>query len=149
MNDDRQRFYDELEHEVSVMWRRGRTYQAALAQKVHTGLDAAGYSMMVGLDTEEDVRASDLVARFGLDKSTISRQIAHLESLGLVERVRDAHDRRAQVIRLTPTGEERLHEVRSVRRARIRSALDDWPADDVRALGELLGRLNADLRHIS
>lgn len=149
MDDDRRRSYDRLESELSLMWRRGRVISAALARKVHAGLDAAGYSVMVALDTDEVVRAADLVARFGVDKSTISRQLAQLESLGLVERVPDAADRRVLVVHLTATGEERLHAVREARRARIRGVLDDWPADDVRALGELLGRLNADVGRIS
>ena len=147
--DDRRRSYDLLETELSVMWRRGRVYSAALDRQVHAGLDAAGYSLMLALDTDDVVRAADLVAQFGVDKSTISRQITHLESLGLVERAPAPTDRRALVVRLTTTGEERLHAVREARRARIRGVLDDWPFDDVRALGDLLGRLNVDLRRIS
>lgn len=149
MSNDRRQSYDRLESELSLMWRRGRVYSAALARQVHSGLDAAGYSLIVALDTDEVTRASDLVARFGVDKSTISRQIAHLEALGLVERAPDAADRRALVVQLTATGEERLQVVREARRARIRGVLDDWPADDVRTLGELLGRLNVDLGRIS
>lgn len=149
MDDDRSRSYDRLESELSMMWRRGRRYSAALARKVHAGLDGVGYSLMIALDTNDVARAADLAERFGVDKSTISRQIAYLESLGLVERATDAHDRRARVVRLTATGKKRLHAVRDARRARIRRVLDDWPAEDVRTLGELLGRLNTDLRPIS
>jgi DNA-binding MarR family transcriptional regulator len=149
VNDDRSVFYDRLESELSLMWRNGRAYSVALARQVHPGLDGAGYSLMVALDGDDVVRAADLVVRFGVDKSTISRQLTHLSSLGLVERVPDASDRRALVVRLTATGEERLHAVREARRGRIRGVLDDWPADDVRALGDLLGRLNVDLGRIS
>lgn len=149
MNDDRSRSYDRLETELSMMWRRGRVYSAALARKVHAGLDGVGYSLLIALDTDDVMRAADLAEWFGVDKSTISRQIAYLESLGLVERATAEHDRRARVVRLTETGERRLHTVRESRRARIRGVLDDWPAEDVRMLGELVGRLNTDLRRIS
>lgn len=148
-NDDRSAYYEQLEIELSVMWRSGRARSVALAGQVHPGLDGAGYSLMVALDGGDVVRAADLVVRFGVDKSTISRQLSQLESLGLVERVPDDNDRRALVVRLTVTGESRLHAVREARRARIRGVLDDWPAEDVRALGDLLGRLNVDLGRIS
>lgn len=145
MGEDRRRSYDRLETELSLMWRQARTQSAALAHQVHADLDIGGYSLMVALDTDDVHRAAELVTQFGVDKSTISRQIAALESLGFVERAPDTSDRRALIVRLTGTGREVLHAVREARRGAIREILDEWSIDDVHALGELLGRLNVDV----
>jgi DNA-binding MarR family transcriptional regulator len=88
------------------------------------------------------LRASELVARLGLDKSTVSRQVAHLADLGLVDRTADPVDGRAQVLRPSAEGAARLARIREARRARWAADLSDWPAADVARLGELLARLN-------
>ena len=82
------------------------------------------------------------MARIGLDKSTVSRQISHLVDLGLVDRAADPVDGRAQVLTPSAEGSARLTRVRDVRRARWEDDLSDWPASDVATLAELLHRLN-------
>ena len=54
--------------------------------------------------------------RLGLDKSTVSRQVAHLVDLGLVERAADPVDGRAQVLTPSAEGSTRLARIREVRR---------------------------------
>ena len=88
------------------------------------------------------LRASELVTRIGLDKSTVSRQVAHLVDLGLVDRAADPVDGRAQVLTPSAEGSARLTRVRDVRRARWEDDLSDWPASDVATLADLLHRLN-------
>jgi len=51
-------------------------------------------------------------------------------------------DGRAQVLTPSAQGTARLARVRDSRRARWEADLNDWPAEDVAALAELLGRLN-------
>ncbi|HEY0127069.1 MAG TPA: MarR family winged helix-turn-helix transcriptional regulator, partial [Blastococcus sp.] len=80
--------------------------------------------------------------RLGLDKSTVSRQVASLVDLGLVDRAADPVDGRAQVLRPSAEGSARLARIREVRRARWEADLGDWPAADIATLGELLARLN-------
>jgi DNA-binding MarR family transcriptional regulator len=82
------------------------------------------------------------VARLGLDKSTVSRQVSSLVALGMVDREPDPLDGRAQVLRPSAEGATRLARIREVRRARWESDMSDWPADDVTTLADLLGRFN-------
>jgi DNA-binding MarR family transcriptional regulator len=82
------------------------------------------------------------VARLGLDKSTVSRQVSHLVDLGLVDRAADPVDGRAQVLTPSAEGSARLTRIREVRRGRWEADLSDWPPADVARLGELLARLN-------
>ena len=89
------------------------------------------------------LRASDLVARLGLDKSTVSRQVASLVDLGLVDRGADPDDGRAQVLTPSAEGAARL----AADPGRPPGALGGRPpptgrAQDVATLAELLHRLN-------
>ena len=131
-----------LEREVALLLRRARAIQGRLAGELHSGLDGAAYGLLVLLDDAGPLRASDVVVRLGLDKSTVSRQVASLVEAGLVDRVADPDDGRAQVLSTSEEGHRRLSEIRDARRARWEADLSDWSTDDVAALGTLLGRLN-------
>ena len=131
-----------LEREIGLLLRRSRAIQTRLASQLHPELDGASYGLLALLQDTGPLRASDLVTRLGLDKSTVSRQVANLVTLGLVDRTADPEDGRAQVLTLSAEGAVRLARIREVRRARWEEDLSDWPASDVATLAELLGRLN-------
>jgi DNA-binding MarR family transcriptional regulator len=131
-----------LEREIGLLLRRSRAISARLARELHPDLDGAAYGLLALLQDAGPLRASDLVARLGLDKSTVSRQVASLVDLGMVTRAPDPADGRAQVLTTSAEGAARLARIREVRRARWEADLSGWPADDVATLGELLARLN-------
>ncbi|GGM47433.1 transcriptional regulator [Longimycelium tulufanense] len=131
-----------VERELAVLFRRARSVSMSLAAKVHPGLDSAAYGLLVLIDDAGPLRGSDVVERLGLDKSTVSRQLGELVSLGLVERVPDPSDGRARLVQLTPVGRERLHDVRSERRRQAREHFSSWPTQDLEQLARLLARLN-------
>ena len=131
-----------LEREIALLLRRSRAISARLAGELHPDLDGAAYGLLSLLQDAGPLRASDLVTRIGLDKSTVSRQVAHLVDLGLVDRAADPVDGRAQVLTPSAEGSARLASIRDVRRARWEDDLSDWPASDVATLAELLQRLN-------
>jgi DNA-binding MarR family transcriptional regulator len=134
--------YVRLEREIGLLLRRSRAISARLAGELHPDLDGAAYGLLALLQDAGPLRASDLVARLGLDKSTVSRQVSSLVDLGLVDRTADPADGRAQVLTPSAEGSVRLARIREARRARWEADLSDWPADDVAALGRLLARLN-------
>jgi DNA-binding MarR family transcriptional regulator len=131
-----------LEREIGLLLRRSRAISARLARELHPDLDGAAYGLLALLRDAGPLRASSLVTRLGLDKSTVSRQIANLVDLGLVDRAPDPADGRAQVLTPSAEGSARLSRIREARRARWESDMADWPRDDVVRLGELLARLN-------
>ena len=134
--------YLRVEREIGLLLRRARAISARLSRELHPDLDGAAYGLLALLQDTGPLRASDLVARLGLDKSTVSRQVASLVDLGLVTREADPADGRAQVLSTSPEGAARLSCIRDARRARWEADLADWPAEDVATLGELLARLN-------
>jgi DNA-binding MarR family transcriptional regulator len=131
-----------LEREIGLLLRRSRAISTRLARELHPDLDGAAYGLLALLQDAGPLRASDLVARLGLDKSTVSRQVASLVDLGMVTREPDPDDGRAQVLRPSAEGTARLAGIREARRARWEADLEHWPAEDVATLAALLGRLN-------
>ena len=142
VDDDLHAPFVRLEREIGLLLRRSRAISARLARELHPDLDGAAYGLLALLADAGPLRASDLVARLGLDKSTVSRQVSSLVALGMVDREPDPLDGRAQVLRPSAEGATRLARIREVRRARWESDMSDWPADDVTTLADLLGRFN-------
>ena len=139
---DQHEAFVRLEREIGLLLRRSRAISARLAAELHPDLDGAAYGLLALLQDAGPLRASELVTRLGLDKSTVSRQVASLVALGLVDRTADPVDGRAQVLTPSAEGSARLAAIRAVRRARWEADMTDWPAEDVARLGDLLGRLN-------
>jgi DNA-binding MarR family transcriptional regulator len=139
---DQHEAFVRLEREIGLLLRRSRAISARLARELHPDLDGAAYGLLALLQDTGPLRASTLVTRLGLDKSTVSRQLASLVDLGLVDRAPDPVDGRAQVLTPSAEGSARLSRIRDARRARWESDMADWPQEDVERLGELLRRLN-------
>jgi DNA-binding MarR family transcriptional regulator len=139
----------DVEHELSMLFRRSRSTSMLLARRVHPEMDAAGYALIsqieLGTSTgRAGLRASEVAQALGVDKSTVSRGITQLEHLGLIERIVDPDDGRARLLRLTTVGAERYGAMRVQRQARFQAILDRWDTADLADLARLLGRLNAD-----
>lgn len=140
----------DVEQELSRLFRRARSASMGLARKLHPDMDAAGYALISQIDLattdgSAGVRASDVATTLGLDKSTVSRGIAQLERLGLIERVADPDDGRARLLRLTGEGEQRFGAIRAQRRAEFEAILERWNTADLDDLARLLHQLNTDI----
>lgn len=140
-----------VERELIRLVRRYRVAMTRHATAVHPDLDVAGYNLLLavvdaeGESEDAEIRVAALEERLRLHKSTLSRGLAQLEAMGLVHRVSDPSDARTRLVRLTHDGRERLERVRSERRAVLEQVLHEWPAADLTAFGDALGRLNVDL----
>jgi DNA-binding MarR family transcriptional regulator len=75
-----------------------------------------------------------LAAAEQLQPPTVTRLVRGLEREGLVERVRDAQDRRVLRVRATARGRQLLEEGRRRRVAHLAAALDALPAADRKLL---------------
>ena len=103
-------------------------------------VDRATYLLLVHLVKDGARRAGALAETVHLDPSTVSRQVAQLVRLGLVERVADPADGRATLLVATDEGHRVFDENRQLRNRRIAALMADWSADDRRALARLLTR---------
>lgn len=133
----------QVEHQLSLLWRRARSISHQLSRQVHPDMEPAAYGLLTVIRREGPIRLTDLATCIGVGKPSVSRQIAFLESVGLVYKEADPQDGRAQSIRLTDKGEEKMHQVQDARRQVFRERLGEWPLEDVQTLAHYMGRLNA------
>jgi DNA-binding MarR family transcriptional regulator len=103
-------------------------------------VDRATYLLLVHLAKDGAQRAGALAEAVHSDPSTVSRQVAHLVQLGLVERVADPADGRATLLVATDEGRRVFDENRQLRNRRIAGLVSDWPEDERQTFARLLTR---------
>ena len=132
----------DLEHEVGVMVRRIRRVIADRARAVHPDLAASSYLMLTFVADNGPVRASEIADQFAIDKGAISRQLAHLTELGLLERASDPEDGRAMLVSASDDGRRRLADVAQHRRKWLDECLGEWSETDLTDFVAALGSYN-------
>jgi DNA-binding MarR family transcriptional regulator len=131
-----------LEREVGVLIRRIKRVIGERARAVHEDLQPASYLMLSWLVDEGPVRASAMVERFNIDKGAISRQLQHLDELGLVIRTPDPDDGRATLVAASDDARRRLTDVAEHRRKWLDEQLGDWSAEELETFAATLERYN-------
>ncbi|MED7826183.1 MarR family transcriptional regulator [Streptomyces chiangmaiensis] len=128
-----------MQRELTAFARRAR----ATAGRLHPQLSLVSYTLLGHLEQSNGCRATDLAADHGLDKSTVSRQVAALERAGLIERRLDRDDHRVQVLHLTEAGTAILAEVTESRHTAFQERLAGWSEADLERFAAYLLRYNA------
>ena len=116
----------------------GRRLKARLPQG---HLDPALMFVLHQVQANGSLRVSELAGCMGLDASTASRHVRHLEDGGYLARTGDPGDRRASRVRLTPKGRGALARAMRARVAVVDRAIANWPDDDRATLATLMTRL--------
>jgi DNA-binding MarR family transcriptional regulator len=137
MTDDR----DRIERELTLLVRRTQRIHVRLPG-VARHVERAAYSILGRLHDDGPMRLTALAALFGLDVSTVSRQVQSLQNEDLISRSADPGDRRAALIEITGHGVEVLRGMRAARRELLRELTDSWPARDRERFADLLERFN-------
>lgn len=130
-----------IEQQVTRLLRRSqRIHISTGAGAVY--LERSAYGILCQLADEGPQRLGALAATFGLDPSTITRQVRALEDAGLAARTTDESDRRAAILHLTPEGRDILDRTRARRREQLRKAMHDWTDEERVEFGRLLTKFN-------
>ena len=110
--------------------------------QTRAGLSLVAYTLLAHIDSTPGTRATDLAARFGLDKSTLSRQIDQLERDDLTRRDGEQPGRRGQTLAVTRTGRLQLDTAAAQARRRLSERLAGWDERDIATLAALVERFN-------
>ena len=81
-----------------------------LAAARDSGLTPRQYAMLTTIAEEEGLAQTELVARTGIDRSTLADIVARLIARGLIQRRRAKHDPRAYAVKLTVQGAKALRD---------------------------------------
>jgi DNA-binding MarR family transcriptional regulator len=107
-------------------------------------LDRALFPLLVRIERRGPIGVGDLADLAGRDYSTVSRQVAKLESLGLVTRRPSAADRRVNEAAVTPAGQAITDALDEARETLAGGLLARWSEQDQRDLARLLRRFADD-----
>src|ERR1700722_7524870 len=132
-----------IELELLKLVRHLETFGRRSTSFVH--VDRAGSLALRTLEASGPISTKSLAGALNLDASTVTHQLAALESAGFVERRPDSHDRRSSKIVLTSKGRRTMEDVQRERRLSMESLVSDWADGEKVTLARALNRLNASL----
>jgi DNA-binding MarR family transcriptional regulator len=121
---------------VSVMNRPQR--DEAMVREAGISLDRALFPLLVGIERLGPIGVVDLADRAGRDYTTVSRQVAKLESLGLVQRRPSATDRRVSEAVVTAKGKSMTDRVDAARERIGIEIFKSWDPEDLDNLVRLM-----------
>jgi DNA-binding MarR family transcriptional regulator len=117
----------------------------ALLMEAGITLDRALFPLLVGIQRFGPIGVGELADRAGRDYTTVSRQVAKLAELGLIERRPNATDRRVNEAVLTSAGRDVTDAIDAARHRLSTAAFSEWSDRDLAELDRLLRRYVDDL----
>lgn len=109
-----------------------------LLREAGVSLDRALFPLLVRLDSAPAMSVAQLADHAGRDPSTISRQLAKLEQLGLIKRPSTHADMRVRAATITKAGSRTVAALTEARRKLLGQLIEDWSADECRMLPRLV-----------
>lgn len=116
--------------------------QAFLA-RAGVKLDRALFPLLTRIGLSHPIGVVELAGLVGRDHSTVSRQAAKLEALGLVERQAAKGDQRVRLLAPSAAGRKMLNQFSTARRKFLDERLAAWTEEERSTLLELLRRFAA------
>ena len=112
-------------------------------------LDPGTFWLLKNIAANGSMRVTDIAQHANLDVSTVSRHVAQLHKTGLIERTPDPDDRRAQLVRMTDTGQQKLTADLKARTTLLERSLETWSLEDLDQLDRAMNRFVADVETLT
>lgn len=106
-------------------------------------LDRALFPLLTRIGAVGPIGTVELAALVGRDHSTVSRQTAKLEDLGLIERVQSTADGRVRLLRPSAAGMQMLARFAHTRRKLMEEYFRDWDEQERNELLRLLNKMTS------
>lgn len=132
---------------VSAMNRPER--DAVLLELAGLPLERALFPLLVAIERLGPIGVVDLASRAGRDYTTVSRQVARLEELGLVARRPNAADARVREAVVTREGQAANRAIDAAREKLALEMFKDWNRTDFDQLVKLMRRLADEMNEAS
>src|SRR5215813_4548247 len=109
-----------------------------MVREAGISLHRALFPLLVVIERRGPIGVVDLAERIGRDYTTVSRQVAKLENLGLVERHASTADRRVSEASVTVEGKAMTDAVDRTRERLVGAMFATWDDHDVEELVRLM-----------
>jgi DNA-binding MarR family transcriptional regulator len=120
----------------------------ALMAAAGVRLDRALFPLLIGIERFGPIGVVELADGVGRDYTTISRQVAKLESLGLVARRQSTLDRRLREAVVTAKGKAMIDLIDAARERYFREMFADWDPAEVAELTRLMRKFATAWRQV-
>jgi DNA-binding MarR family transcriptional regulator len=125
----------EVKEELAPRLRWAITRMARrLRQEAGTDLGPSQVAALATVERHGPLSPSELAERERIKRPTATRIVGHLETAGLVARVKDPEDGRGAILSATPEARELLKRLRARKTAYLASRLSRMDAEDRRTL---------------
>ncbi len=112
-------------------------------------LDQALFRLLVGVQRFGPISVGELAGRVDRDHTTVSRQVAKLAELGLIERRSSPMDKRVKEAMITDAGRRVTDALDAARRRLSTPVFEQWSDRDLLELERLMRRFADDLLSMS
>jgi DNA-binding MarR family transcriptional regulator len=114
---------------------------AQMLEAAGLSLERALFPLLVSIERLGPIGVVQVAGRVGRDYTTVSRQVARLEELGLVTRKPSAADKRIKEAQITPHGKIATDAIDAAREKMAERLFGDWSTEDFDELVRLMRRL--------
>jgi DNA-binding MarR family transcriptional regulator len=135
---------DELNRTLTSVSSRTHSVRLYEAMGRRSGVDLRPYlfGVLSRVQDLQPVRVSDVAQELDYERSTVSRHVAELASLGCLERFADPRDGRVVMLRLTKKGERVINQVWQSWLELLEEITDGWSRRDREAFLRLMTRFD-------
>jgi DNA-binding MarR family transcriptional regulator len=131
---------------VALMNRPQR--DSALLQEAGVVLDRALFPLLIAIEHKGPLGVVELAEMVGRDYTTVSRQVAKLDGLGLVKRYLSKTDSRVREAAITAKGLEMTSAIDAARERMAKVLFAKWSKRDLRDLARLMRRFAKDFQSL-
>ena len=143
MNKEIRQLHHALIDLIGMMNRPQR--DTALIREAGISLDRALFPLLVGIERKGPIGVGELADGVGRDYTTVSRQVAKLESLRLIARRASKGDKRVNEATITANGRAMTDALDAARERIATTVLANWSKQDLQHLARLMRRFADDL----
>ncbi|HTK11614.1 MAG TPA: MarR family transcriptional regulator [Ktedonobacteraceae bacterium] len=142
MDQNIRQFYDALFDLIGLINQPQR--DSALLQEAGVSLDRALFPLLVVIGRRDAIGIMELAGLIGRDHTTVSRQVAALDRLGLVTRRAGTSDGRERKVVATPEGLAIVSALDAARERLVQPILAQWEEQDWKTFVSFLRRFADD-----
>jgi len=146
MNNEIRELHHTLVDLVGLMNRPQR--DSALLHEAGVSLDRALFPLLIVIERKGPIGVVELSELVGRDYTTISRQVAKLVGLGLINRRRSKTDSRMRELSVTAKGKDMTSAIDAARERMATALFAKWSKRDLQELARLMRRFADDFQSL-